>query len=348
MLHTNIERRTLHFRQKATTSRGAYDVRHIWLVSVADDERPGAVGTGECAPLPDLSPDAMPDADYELLLLTVCDDLRQTGAIDREALLPYPSVLFGLETALWQMERSGSAALSSTPFARGEEGIRINGLVWMGSFDEMMRRMEEKVANGFRCVKLKIGGIDFAQELKIVEALRREFDRSQVEIRLDANGAFAPQDAMRRLEALAKFDIHSIEQPIRQGQWDAMARLCETSPIDIALDEELIGLGKTEDKEAMLKTIGPRHIVVKPTLHGGLSGAREWVGMARGLGIGSWLTSALESNVGLNAIAHLAAETYGSADAMPQGLGTGQLFTDNIPMPLAIRGERLFYTPSGQ
>lgn len=348
MLHTNIERRTLHFRQKATTSRGAYDTRHIWLVSVADDERPGAVGVGECAPLPDLSPDAMPDSDYELLLLTVCDDLRQTGALDRDALLPYPSVLFGLETALWQMGRGGDTALSSTPFARGEEGIRINGLVWMGIFDEMMRRMEEKVSGGFHCVKLKIGGIDFAEELKIVEALRGEFDKSQVEIRLDANGAFSPQDAMRRLEALAKFDIHSIEQPIRQGQWDAMARLCETSPIDIALDEELIGLGRTEDKEAMLKAIGPRYIVVKPTLHGGLSGACEWVGMAHGLGIGSWLTSALESNIGLNAIAHLAAETYGTSDAMPQGLGTGQLFTDNIPMPLSIRGERLFYTPRGQ
>lgn len=348
MLHTNIERRTLHFRQKATTSRGAYDTRHIWLVSVADDERPGAVGVGECAPLPDLSPDAMPDSDYELLLLTVCDDLRQTGSLDRDALLPYPSVLFGLETALWQMGRGGDTALSSTPFARGEEGIRINGLVWMGIFDEMMRRMEEKVSGGFHCVKLKIGGIDFAEELKIVEALRGEFDKSQVEIRLDANGAFSPQDAMRRLEALAKFDIHSIEQPIRQGQWDAMARLCETSPIDIALDEELIGLGRTEDKEAMLKAIGPRYIVVKPTLHGGLSGACEWVGMAHGLGIGSWLTSALESNIGLNAIAHLAAETYGTSDAMPQGLGTGQLFTDNIPMPLSIRGERLFYTPRGQ
>lgn len=346
MLHTSIERRVLRFRTPATTSRGTYATRTIRLVRVTDDARPGIEGVGECSPLPDLSADALTDNEYDLLLLTVCEDLRQSGALDREALRPYPSILFGLETALWQLERGGDTALSDTPFARGENGIRINGLVWMGTLDEMTRRMEEKVKAGFSCVKLKIGGIDFEQELTLVRALRERFCANDIELRLDANGAFSPKDALGRLERLAEYGIHSIEQPIRQGQWDEMARLCEASPIDIALDEELIGVVDAEDKRRLLETIRPKYLVIKPTLHGGLSGTREWVELAKRRGIGSWMTSALESNVGLNAIAHLAAETYGTDPAMPQGLGTGQLFETNTERPITIRGERLFYTPS--
>lgn len=347
MLRTNVERRVLKFKRPATTSRGSYTTRTIRLVTISDDARPGVVGTGECSPLPDLSIDAMNEDQYDLLLLTVLEDLRQTGEIDREALRPFPSILFGLETAMWQLERGGSTALSDTPFGRGEEGIRINGLVWMGSFVEMMSRMEEKVAAGFSCIKIKIGGIDFAHEVEMIEALRRRFGKNEIEIRLDANGSFSAANAMERLERLAAYDIHSIEQPVAAGQWDVMADLCKESPIAIALDEELIRLTGTEEKEQMLDRVRPQYLVIKPTLHGGMAGAREWVEMGRRRGIGSWMTSALESNIGLNAVAHLAASTYSAAEGemMPQGLGTGQLFEENIAMPLEIRGERLYYLP---
>ncbi len=342
MLHTTIERRDLLFKTPATTSRGTYKTRTIRLIHLTDDDRPGVEGVGECSPLPDLSCDAMDATDFDMLIIAVCEDLCETGEIDREALRPYPSILFALESAMWQLRRNGTPFLSDTPFARGEAGIPINGLVWMGTFDQMMARMNEKVQTGFRCVKLKIGGIDFEHELQMVQALRSCFGKDQIELRLDANGAFAPSDAMRRLEALSKYDIHSIEQPIRQGQWEQMATLCANSPIPIALDEELIGINDAERKSAMLDAIKPQYIILKPTLHGGLSGAKEWIDMARERNIDSWITSALESNVGLNAIAHFAAEVYGPDIKMPQGLGTGQLFEENIPMPIYIEGQRLY------
>lgn len=342
MLHTSIERRVLTFRNPATTSRGTYNTRTIRLIRLTDDDTPGIEGVGECSPLPDLSCDAMDDNTFDALLLAVCDDLRETGVIDREALRPYPSILFALESAMWQLRRGGSALLSDTPFARGEAGIPINGLVWMGTFDEMMARMREKVDAGFRCVKLKIGGIDFDHEVQMLQALRGNFSQKDIEIRLDANGAFPVSEAQSHLEKLARFGIHSIEQPIRQGQWDAMAKLCAESPIPIALDEELIGVNDPKRKEQMLDAIRPQYIILKPTLHGGLSGAKEWIDMARTRVIGSWVTSALESNVGLNAIAHFAASVYGPDVRMPQGLGTGQLFTENIAMPIHIKGQWLF------
>lgn len=344
MLHTIVERRVLKFKQPATTSRGSYTTRTIRLVRINDDRMPGVEGVGECSPLPDLSVDALDDDQYDMLLLAVLDDLRQTGVIDYEALRPYPSILFGIESAMWQLSRGGSAALSDTPFARGEEGIRINGLVWMGSFDEMMRRMDDKVAQGFKCIKIKIGGIDFDHELQMIEALRDKYDKN-IELRLDANGSFSPDNALERLKRLAPFAIHSIEQPIRQRQWDAMSIICQESPIPIALDEELIGVSSPDDKRRLLDTIRPKYLVIKPTLHGGITGTKEWVELARERGVKSWITSALESNVGLNAIAHLAASIYDAPDMMPQGLGTGQLFVENLPMPLDIRGERLYFSP---
>jgi len=340
-LHINITPRTLLFRQPAGTSRGVYIARHIHLLTLTDDSRPGVVGVGECAPLPDLSCDAIPG--YEDTLRLVCRRVEEEGAIPYDALRPYPSMLFGLETAFAQLESGGSSALWDSPFARGEEGIPINGLVWMGTYEEMLERLEAKLKAGFHCVKLKIGAIDFERELALVKRIRERFTKQDVELRLDANGGFSPEEAMGRLEALAPYDIHSIEQPIRQHQWAEMARLCSTTPIPIALDEELIGVNQTEMKQALLDTIRPQYIILKPSLHGGMCGSKEWIEMAKTRGIGSWITSALESNVGLNAIAHFAERIYGPHITMPQGLGTGQLFTENIPMPLEIRGERLFY-----
>lgn len=342
--HIDITTRVFHFKEPAGTSRGVYLTRTSRLVHLTHDDLPGIVGTGECAPLPKLSCDDLPD--YDAVLRRHCDDVCARGDIDEEALRDVPSMLFGLETAWRQLHGGGSTALSDTPFARGEEGIPINGLVWMGDFDTMASRLEQKLAQGFTCVKIKIGAIDFADEITLIRRLRDRYGSDRIELRVDANGAFSPVEAMDRLQQLAANDIHSIEQPIMAGQWQEMARLCQSSPLPIALDEELIGVNTPERKRELLDTIQPRYIILKPSLHGGMAGCREWIALARERAIGSWITSALESNVGLNAIAHLAAEVYGPSITMPQGLGTGQLFIDNIDtIPIAIDGDKLWYRP---
>jgi o-succinylbenzoate synthase len=251
-------------------------------------------------------------------------------------------MLFGLETALLNLQNGNR--LFDTAFSRGEVGIPINGLVWMGNHEEMLRRIEEKLEKGFHCIKLKIGAIDFDQELDLIRRIRDRFSYHEVELRVDANGAFPFDEALYKLELLSQYNIHSIEQPIRQGQWAYMAQLCRESPLPIALDEELIGVNDPEMKRHMLNIIKPRYIILKPSLHGGMSGCREWIDIARDMGVGSWITSALESNIGLNAIAQFASSVYGDNITMPQGLGTGQLFTDNFDMGLEIIGDRLYKT----
>ena len=304
-------------------------------------EHDGRTAIGECAPLPQLSCDDIPD--YEAVLRRFCDIIEATGSIPYDEMRNYPSMLFGVETALAQLSRT-DGLLYDTPFSHGEEGIPINGLVWMGTHDEMLSRLKEKLALGFRCVKLKIGAIDFAKELDLIQHIRKHFSREEVELRVDANGGFTPDVALERLQELARYDIHSIEQPIMAHQWSEMAQLCQLSPLPIALDEELIGVNSTDEKIRLLDTIKPQYIILKPSLHGGVAGTREWIALANERGIGSWITSALESNIGLNAIAQLAANIYGSKITMPQGLGTGMLFTDNIPMPLEIRNDCLWIT----
>ena len=333
----DIEERLLHFKQPAGTSRGVYTERRIWLVRMSDGS---SVGIGECAPLPDLSCDALEPYIYNKVLGDFCRQVEQTGEIPYEDLRDYPSMLFGLETAMLNLRRG--CLLFDTPFANGKQGIPINGLVWMGSYEEMLQRMEDKLAQGFRCVKLKVGAIDFEHEFDLVKRIRERFSHHEVELRLDANGGFKPEDALYRLELLSQYAIHSIEQPIKQKQWAKMAELCRDAPLPIALDEELIGVNDPEIKRQMLRIIKPAYIVLKPSLHGGMMGCREWIDIAREEGIGSWITSALESNVGLNAIAQFCSEVYGDEITFPQGLGTGQLFTDNIPMPLEIRGDKLW------
>ena len=372
MYKIEISERTLHFKQPAGTSRGVYTTRHSYYLTLTLDELPGVEGVGECATLPDLSCDAKPE--YEMTLRQVCQMVEQMGRIPYDMIRAYPSITFGLETAFASFfdaakkfleivpaEGASSSSemlkqkgvsvpagmenlteLFDSPFGRGEEGITINGLVWMGTYEEMLARLEEKLQAGFHCVKLKIGAIDFFKELDLIKRIRDVYTKEQVELRVDANGGFLPENAMSQLEALAKYDIHSIEQPIKQHQWPKMARLCRETPLPIALDEELIGVNVRSMKQALLDTVRPQYIILKPSLHGGIYGCNEWIELANQRGIGSWITSALESNIGLNAIAHYAAKVYGSNVKMPQGLGTGQLFTDNIPMPLEIRGDKLF------
>ena len=342
MRKITITSKLLHFLQPAGTSRGVYNTRLSFYLKLTSDEQPDVVGVGECATLPDLSCDAMPPNDYERKLRTFCDEYERTGVIDYEAMCPYPSMLFGLETAVAQFNAKGSLNFFDTPFGRGEEGIPINGLVWMGTFEEMFKRLETKLKAGFRCVKLKIGAIDFDRELQLIRHIRSTFSRKDVELRVDANGGFTPEEALSRMEALVQYDIHSIEQPIKQHQWTEMARLCAATPLPIGLDEELIGVNERQKKIELLDTIRPQYIVLKPSLHGGMAGTEEWIQLARERNIGSWITSALESNVGLNAIAQLTASIYGTNIRHAQGLGTGQLFADNIEMPLKVVGDKLW------
>ena len=338
--HIDITPRLFHFKQPAGTSRGVYLTRKSWMVEITSQQLPGRKGVGECAPLPDLSTDFRPD--YEAVLRQWCDRLEQEGEGVLDEMQAWPSMRFGLETALLHLQR-GTTALFDTPFARGEVGISINGLVWMGSHDEMLKRVEEKLQQGFPCIKLKVGAFDFEQELDLVKRIRERFAPAEMEIRLDANGGFKTDEALDKLERLAQYAIHSIEQPIKQHQWGNMAKLCRDAPLPIALDEELIGINTYDMKLYMLNVVKPAYIILKPSLHGGMKGVREWVQAANEKGVKTWITSALESNVGLNAICHLTADIYGKHINMPQGLGTGQLFTDNIPMPLAIEGGMMWH-----
>ena len=333
---------TLHFKNPAGTSRGVYHIHQVWYVILKDKNNPSLYGVGECAPLPDLSCDALPEEEYVATLQRLCDQVSKSGEIDYKAWADYPSMVFGLEVALRQL-KTHSISLWDTPFSRGQKGIRINGLIWMGDYASMSEQIQSKLDQGYRCVKLKIGAIDFEKELELLKYIRTHFSADVLTLRVDANGAFDLDTVHEKLNQLAAFDIHSIEQPIRAGQWDAMAQLTKTSPIPIALDEELIGINQLEKKQQLLSTIKPQYIILKPTLHGGLKGAGEWIALAHARGIAWWATSALESNVGLNAIAQWSA-TFNPQ--MPQGLGTGLLYTNNIDMPLTIVKDELFYTSS--
>jgi len=332
---------TLHFKLPAGTSRGVYRTRKSWFILLWNTEQPLNVGIGECAPLPDLSCDALPD--YETILSRTCQNLIATGSLDFKSLRAYPSILFGLETALFHLQ-AGSFNLWNTPFSRGEAGIPINGLIWMEQKEEMLLQIEQKIKKGFRCIKLKIGAIDFEEEISLIRHIRNHFAPSQIEIRVDANGAFTPDDALQKLTKLAAFGLHSIEQPIRASQWEAMAKLVAASPLPIALDEELIGCNDPLEKRHLLETIRPQYIILKPSLHGGIHGCTEWIAEAERLSIGWWVTSALESNIGLNAIAQWCASLNVTR---PQGLGTGALFTNNIELPLTVEGDLLWFkTPA--
>ncbi|MDP2187645.1 MAG: o-succinylbenzoate synthase [Sphingobacteriaceae bacterium] len=329
----------LDFKQPAGTSRGVLTSKISWMLVLEDEN--GVQGLGECGPLAGLSFDDRPD--FGTRLQRLCEQFNQAEwATFEETLLFYPAMRFGFEMALQDYVQGGKRLLFESDFSLQGAPQAINGLIWMGSADFMKEQIAEKLERGFRCLKLKVGAIDFDAELAILKALRSEFSAQDLELRVDANGAFSPTDALRKLQQLASFDLHSIEQPIKAGQVAAMAQLCAESPLPIALDEELIGLTMAEELEDLLDQVRPPYIILKPTLLGGFEASEQWIAAAEVQGIHWWVTSALESNVGLNAIAQWTA-TLGND--LPQGLGTGQLYTNNFPSPLHIQGGSLQYLP---
>lgn len=336
MLKARFTQLNLQFVFPAGTSRGVLLHKPSCFLIL---EKDGITGIGECSTIPNLSIDLV--GSYIEKLNELCCKLNKgydPSTIDLDA---YPSIAFGLETALLDLVAKRTKELFLSSFAEGKSGIPINGLVWMGDKAFMQKQIKEKIEAGYHCIKLKIGANDFNTELEIIAAIRKQFTSSDMEIRLDANGAFSPEDALEKLNKLSVFDIHSIEQPIRQHQIEAMAEICTKSPISIVLDEELIGV-KLSDREAMLEKIKPAYIILKPSLLGGFMQSEEWISLAEKYQISWWITSALESNIGLNAIAQWTA-TLGSH--LPQGLGTGQLYLNNIPSPLVIENAKLFYKP---
>ncbi len=341
-LKVDIKPYTLQFKRPAGTSRGVYVDHKVWYVIVTDTNTQNW-GIGECAPLFDLSCDY--NESYEQTLHQFCKKLESDGYLDIEALRNYPSILFGLETAIKQLEQKSSFSLWNTAFTKGEAGIPINGLIWMGNYDYMLEQIESKMKQGFRCIKLKIGAINFEDELNLLKHIRKHFSAEDITLRVDANGGFLPDDALDKLKRLSELDLHSIEQPIKAGQWDKMRFLTENTPLPIALDEELIGVNNPDKKKQLLETIKPQYIILKPTLHGGITGSNEWIELANNMQIDWWITSALESNIGLNAIAQWCS-TFNNL--LPQGLGTGALYTNNIDMPLTIKGDCLWYNPTGE
>ena len=339
MYQIDIRKKALRFKFPAGTSRGVLTEKPSWFLLVKDTENPDRVGIGECSLIPGLSPDSRPD--FEAGLYGLVHKLNQGLPFTEGA--EWPSVGFGWETALLDLRSGGRKVLYDGKFASGQSGIPINGLIWMGEKEFMFKQIREKLEAGWRCLKLKIGALDFDTELGLIRFIRSQFRADELTIRTDANGAFPPEDALEKLTRLAEFSIHSIEQPIRQGQIENMARLCSMSPIPIALDEELIGLYDSERRRTLIKTIKPDFLILKPSLIGGLASAEEWIRLAKEYGIGYWVTSALESNIGLNALAQW---TYSLNPEIPQGLGTGQLFENNWPGPLVTEPGILRYDPA--
>ncbi|UTN03022.1 o-succinylbenzoate synthase [Flavobacterium bizetiae] len=325
----------LEFKRPSGTSRGVMTEKETWFIILEEN---GKKGIGECGILRGLSADDRDD--YEDKLNWACENIHLGEKALWEALLEFPSIQFGIEMAFLSLKSQNPYVLFPSDFTRNTKSIVINGLVWMGEASYMKQQIEEKLADGFDCIKLKIGAIDFQKELELLGFIRNHFSADQIEIRVDANGAFALDEALDKLNQLNQFQLHSIEQPIKKGNTTEMADLCKTTPFPIALDEELIGIFSFEEKEKLLQKIKPQYIILKPSFIGGFRGTKEWIDLANKYDIGWWITSALESNIGLNAISQW---TFIQDSKMPQGLGTGALYTNNIDCPLEVSQGQLWY-----
>jgi O-succinylbenzoate synthase len=338
MLKATFVHHTFDFKQPSGTSRGVLTQKSSYFIKIWNEDYPETFGIGECSYIPGLSIDKMDT--IEDVLTQICTNINLEPAELSVIAKFHPCVQFGLETALLDLENGGKRQVFRSPFGMGKAPIRINGLIWMGKFDFIERQIKEKLDLGFKCLKMKIGALNFDQEVETLKSIRSEYDEHDLELRVDANGAFDMETAMNKLNILAELDIHSIEQPIKQGNWEQMAGLCAKTPLDIALDEELIGINDIETKRELLSTINPQYIILKPSLLGGFKSTEEWIRIAGENSIPWWMTSALESNIGLNAISQFASKTY---NPLPQGLGTGQLYKKNINSSLVLNGDLLSY-----
>jgi o-succinylbenzoate synthase len=333
-MKASFKKYTLNFKQASGTSRGVYTTRDTWFILMTDGN---TTGIGECAPLPNLSiesPNRM-----SAKLLQVCDEISYFISSPEE-LRAWPSIQFGIETAMLDLKYGGTRILFPSSFTSGKKGIPINGLIWMGTPEFMKQQILNKLDAGFRCIKMKIGALDFDTEFELLKAIRNEFSPEEIMLRVDANCAYTYQTALENLKRLSDLQIHSIEQPIETGHWNEMAELCLKSPVPIGLDEELIGISSGKEMQKLMETIRPAYLILKPSLHGGFAGCEKWIGQAEKFDAGWWITSALESNIGLNAIAQW---TFQIEAKNEQGLGTGQLFTNNFDSPLEIVGDQLWF-----
>ncbi len=337
-MNATYQKYILNFKQPSGTSRGILKTKETWFILLEENKNKGI---GECGILRGLSIDDRPD--YEATLRWTCQNIRLGLEVLLQKLKEFPSIQCGLEMAFKSLVSSDSFELFPSQFTEGKDNVSINGLIWMGSKEFMNTQIKEKIENGFKCIKLKIGAIDFETELDILKSIRDEFTYMDIELRVDANGAFSPENALEKLKQLSDFDLHSIEQPIKAGQWEKMSKLCKDTPLPIALDEELIGIFDFQDKKELLETIQPQFIILKPSFVGGFIGSNEWIECAESHNVNWWITSALESNVGLNAIAQW---TYTLRNDVFQGLGTGGLFSNNFDSPLIVKNGKLHYDNS--
>ena len=334
-MKASYQKYSLNFKQASGTSRGILSTKETFFLKLAKNDK---IGIGECGLFKGLSCDDRPD--YEEKLQWLCTNIHKNSDELFIELTEFPSIQFGLEQAVLSLKSSNSFELFPSKFTQSKDAININGLIWMGSEVFMKQQISDKLKAGFSTIKMKIGAIDFETELSLLKSIRSEFSSKEIELRVDANGAFKPSEALEKLKRLSEFEIHSIEQPIRQGQIKEMAELCLKTPLPIALDEELIGVFNVTKKKKLLQIINPQYIILKPSLVGGFKGSEEWIRLAEKQQIGWWITSALESNIGLNAIAQW---TYILNNKMPQGLGTGSLFTNNFESPLEVENGQLHY-----
>ena len=340
MIKASYKKYILHFKNPSGTSRGILRTKEIWLIVLEEN---GKTGIGETGLFRGLSIDDIPS--YEEKLRWACENI-QLGLADLLAVfIEFPSIQFGLEQAFLSLQSENKFQLFPSEFSKGKESIIINGLVWMGDQQFMKSQIQEKLNSGFSCIKMKIGAIDFDAEVALLKSIRKEFSSNEIELRVDANGAFKPKNALEKLKILSELDLHSIEQPIKQGQLQDMALLCENTPLPIALDEELIGVFSTQEKQEVIKMVKPQFIILKPSLVGGFGGTTEWIDIAKKNNVDWWITSALESNIGLNAIAQF---THTLKNKLPQGLGTGGLFTNNFESPLEVKNGTLHYNNSNK
>jgi o-succinylbenzoate synthase len=336
-MQASFKKYTLKFKQASGTSRGILKTKETYFLIIEENDKKGV---GECGLFRGLSVDDR--LDYEDKLHWTCKNIQLDKGTLLKELREFPSIQFGLEQAFLSLKSNNPFELFPSNFTKGQEAIKINGLVWMGDAAFMRKQIIEKLESGFTTIKLKIGAIDFETELSLLKSIRNEFSSNEIELRVDANGAFNTDEALEKLKQLSEYNLQSIEQPIKAGQWYEMAELCLRTPLPIALDEELIGIINYTDKEKLIETIKPQYIILKPSLIGGFGGSEEWIKIANTYNVGWWITSALESNIGLNAIAQF---TYSLSTKMPQGLGTGGLFTNNFDSPLFVKKGYLNYNP---